>query len=201
MMKRRNFIKAGALFVPAIFIPRLIRAQEIEDPFFLGDETAPAAGGGGCTTVKDQVTGTTVSSTSDSAIYFASRFTAASSYTSCKIALYCKRTGTLDGTYNVRLYSHNSGSNQPQTLLATSANNPTVGTTAGFVDFTSLSASLVSGTIYWVAAFHSAGGDFSGITLDYYEGTVASGRLMLSADATTWTEVNTGVGLVNTIYT
>jgi hypothetical protein len=48
-LDRRQFIKRGALFLPAIFIPRLIRAQTILTANGLATfgTTAPAAGGGG----------------------------------------------------------------------------------------------------------------------------------------------------------
>ncbi len=50
-MNRRSFIKSGALFVPTIFVPRLIRAQGIgRSPAFRGaaaQQGRPASGGGG----------------------------------------------------------------------------------------------------------------------------------------------------------
>jgi hypothetical protein len=48
---RRNFIKRGALCLPTIFIPRLIRAQTILTANGLASfgTSAPAGGGGGCT--------------------------------------------------------------------------------------------------------------------------------------------------------
>ncbi len=48
-MKRRDFIKRGALFVPAIFVPRLIRAQSILTAEGLAafGTNAPTGGGGG----------------------------------------------------------------------------------------------------------------------------------------------------------
>jgi hypothetical protein len=48
-MKRRDFIKRGALFVPSIFIPRLIRAQSFltADGLAAFGTNAPAGGGGG----------------------------------------------------------------------------------------------------------------------------------------------------------
>jgi hypothetical protein len=47
-MKRRDFIKRGALFVPSVFVPRLIRAQanSFRDLPWLGNVTPAAAGGG-----------------------------------------------------------------------------------------------------------------------------------------------------------
>lgn len=46
-MRRREFIKRGALFVPTIFIPRLIRAQSTLTAEGLAAYIAPASGGGG----------------------------------------------------------------------------------------------------------------------------------------------------------
>jgi hypothetical protein len=63
-MKRREFIKRGALFVPTVFIPRLIRAQSVLTADGLAAfAPAPVAGGGGGTwtfvssTVKASTTG------------------------------------------------------------------------------------------------------------------------------------------------
>src|SRR6185503_14416153 len=47
-MNRRNFIKRGALFVPMIFVPKLIRAatpQHLNAQFFRA-KVAPSGGGG-----------------------------------------------------------------------------------------------------------------------------------------------------------
>lgn len=48
-MKRRQFIKRGALFVPMIFIPNLIRAQgyTLRNPSFVGKIATPEVSGGG----------------------------------------------------------------------------------------------------------------------------------------------------------
>lgn len=164
----------------------------------LANGTAAAA----CTTVSDQTAGTTVSVTTDSAIYNASRFTASASYTSCKVDLYCFRTGTLTGNTTVELWSHNGGANTPASLIASSTANPTENTTpAAYVSFVNLSASLTSGTIYWIVVHATTGGTFGGTQFtQLHEGTLASGRLMNSPDGTTWSEVNTGVGLVAKVY-
>jgi len=160
-----------------------------------------AVGGSACNTAADTTTGTTVSVTTDSSIYIASRFVAGSSYTSCKASLFCFRTGTLTGNWTLELWSHNSGANTPATLIASSGLPPTLGTTAANVDFTGLAASIVSGTTYWIVAHHTTGGTFGGTQfITTHEGTVSAGRLMKSPDGTAWTEVNTGVGLVATIY-
>lgn len=51
IQSRREFVRLGALFVPTIFIPRLIRAQTILTADGLGafGTNAPAAGGGSST--------------------------------------------------------------------------------------------------------------------------------------------------------
>jgi len=48
-MNRRNFIKRGALFVPTIFVPKLIRATpaNLNAAFFRGKVPASGGGGGG----------------------------------------------------------------------------------------------------------------------------------------------------------
>lgn len=48
-MNRRKFIKAGALFVPSVFIPRLACAQFGKSIAFRASAKKAAAGGGGCT--------------------------------------------------------------------------------------------------------------------------------------------------------
>lgn len=46
-MNRRHFIKSGALFGPTIFIPRLIRAQDIHANILKRIAIRPISGGGG----------------------------------------------------------------------------------------------------------------------------------------------------------
>lgn len=162
--------------------------------------TPPSGGGGGCTTQQDGLTGTTASITTDSGVYIATRFVAGASYTVCKGTMYLKRTGTLDGTWNMQLWSHNSGANTPNAVIDASDSDPTIGTTAADITFNNLAASLTSGTVYWVILFHSTGGDFSGITIDTHEGAIASGRYMISNNGTAWTEVDTGKGSVFRLY-
>jgi len=58
-MNRRNFIKRGALFVPTIFVPQLIRAvSPIANPGFYNKPAPAAGGGGGCTPSYANVGGT-----------------------------------------------------------------------------------------------------------------------------------------------
>jgi len=151
-----------------------------------------AAAAGGCTTVRDSVTGSSNGVTTDGYNYLACRFTAGASYTTCKALFDLWKTGT----WNIQLWSHNAGSNQPSALLATSANNPAVASTASpgaAVAFTSLATALTSATIYWIIFFHSGGGTFSGTNFfSSRQGTLASGRIMVSTNGSTWAEADTG---------
>jgi len=60
-VNRRNFIKRGSLFVPAIFLPRILRAQSVltADGLAAFGKTAAAGGGGGggCDSVNDSSLG------------------------------------------------------------------------------------------------------------------------------------------------
>jgi hypothetical protein len=150
---------------------------------------ATSGGGGGCTTMKDNYDGTTAISSTDGVIRIAGRFTAASSFTSCKVIMRLKRTGTLDGTWRAELWSSNGTAPPnalPLALLAYSDSDPAISTTAGDVTFANLSYAIQSGTSYFIVVYHSTGGDYSG---DYFEpyGATASGQnTSLAADGSTW---------------
>lgn len=207
-LNRRHFIKAASgLFIPALFdilIPRC-RAQVIPSGPIM--RTIAAGGGGSCTTVKDQVTGTTAATTTDGYQWIFSRFTAASSYTTCKVRMRLMKTGTPSGNMTMKVYSHNAGANSPNAILGTSQNfvsadvpaSPTPGDVTK--DFLT-PFSIASGTIYWVGVNQPSGGGFPGTNfLTTYTGAVGSGRLMVSeSNGTTWIEADTGTGLNFTLY-
>lgn len=164
--------------------------------------TIAAGGGGGCTTAEDAQTGTTENVTTDSFKYFATRFTATDTYDTCKVTMRLKRTGTLTGTLQMQLWSHNAGSNQPSTLLETASMvSADIATTSG--DVTKNWAALenvANTTIYWIGILHSNGGDFSGEFITPSFGARASGRLMASSDGVAWSEQDTGTCMNFTLF-
>lgn len=154
---RRSFVKQGVLFLPlfGIFVPRLIRAQFIPGPGYQAAILKAAAGGGGapCTTTKDSQTGATNNfADNQSYKWLAGNFTAGSTYTLCKLTMRMAKVGTPAGTITAAIYSDAAG-NVPGTQVGTASDAVTATTLAaaeGNVDFSNLSASLTSGTVYHI---------------------------------------------------
>lgn len=192
-MKRRAFIKTGLIFVPTAFA----QAQmNITRPGFVAGVLKPASGGGGgCTTARDTINGTTTGSGNTEGYRFAAqRFTAGASTTICRAVLRLAKSAGKTGTLTVAIYSHNSaGSGTPNASLSNGTLSiAALGTSEGDGEITSLSASLTSGTVYWVVIDDPTnGGGFDGGTIWYYEasGAVAN-NMVYSSDGSTWSELN-----------
>lgn len=95
-MNRRNFIKRGALFVPAIFIPKIIRAvPTFANPVFFRGKVAPS--GGGSTpqwfNSLDPATTDASQSQSDSSFVFSTQITLSNGGSATKFRI---KFGTID---------------------------------------------------------------------------------------------------------
>ncbi len=115
-----------------------------------------AAGGGSCSTTRDTLSGT-IGDARVVGQYFDKRavqFTAGGTYTICKAVLKLAKVGSPTG-YNlsVQIYTDSAGS--PGTQVGTGSGNLDAGTlttspTFSDAEFTGMSASLTSGTTYWL---------------------------------------------------
>lgn len=197
MVTRRNFIRAGALFVPTIFIPRL-RADV--GAFTFGDIASQNKAGGvaaGCTTARDANTAannghTTVGQTSASA-YVATFFTAAATYTACELQLYIDKLGTPNWSLFASIYT-DSGSDTPGTLIGDESDavaTSGLGTTEAAVTFSNFNASISSATRYFIVLRCSATGDLSN-HVRWYRNSVSAGTnsIVASADGLTWSNIS-----------
>jgi hypothetical protein len=148
------------------------------------------AGGGSCTTPKetqDNSGNNQNVATAASNKYVATKFTAGTTGTRCKVQLTLRRSGSATGTLRVYIFAHDSGANLPSTgsPLATSSNTidaSTLGTSYGAANF-DVSVSLASGTAYWVALEKSP---TSGSTFVQWEGINSGGRTAVSPDNVTY---------------
>jgi len=145
-----------------------------------------SGGGGSCTTVAQQATGTGVGGVYAGKDHSAegSVFTANASDTVCTVDLSIKKIGTPSGTLRVGVFADSSGvpGSQVGTWSSTVASGAITGSYAT-VTFSGLSAARTSGTTYWLVVESGstdgsnyyqldAGGSYgSGTTVD---GTVAS---------------------------
>ena len=154
MVKRRAFYGLVLLAL----VPLAIAQQSALAPRVLSFRQQAAAAS--CSTLKDSYTDTTGHSdlniaSVDGTQYRASKFTAGSSYSVCKIEFLLMKDGsgaTPTGDVKAYVWSDSSG---PSTILATSdivdaSSLPAKGS-SNYVAFTFASpASLSSGTVYWV---------------------------------------------------
>lgn len=153
----------------------------------------------GCDTLKDSntdLTGVTGAAVGNNAgnTYRATKFTAGSSYTACKIELLLGKggaTGLPTGNIFAYMWSDSTG---PNTLLATSdavdsSTLPAVGS-SNYVAFTFASpASLSSGTVYWVGMSHTNINVNSYVSWRYPNGFVANGQYV-STNGVVWGSPN-----------
>lgn len=117
-------------------------------------------------TQRDTVTGTSSGTNNfcfDSNVYLAGNFTAGGTYTITKAVLPMKKIASPTFNIQAAIFTNNSG--QPGTLVGTASGivlANTLSTSFADVTFTGMSASLTSGTVYWIVIFsNNAPGDFT----------------------------------------
>jgi hypothetical protein len=115
------------------------------------------------------------------------RFSAATTGSKCKVEVTIRRSGAATGTLTAYIFPHDSGGNIPSAAgpLATSSNTidcSTLSTSYGPSTF-NITASLTSGTFYWVVLRKSS---TSGSTFVQWEGDATGGRTAVSADNVTF---------------
>lgn len=167
------------------------------------DNTAAA----GCNTLKDQspaaVTPTAFETRFNN--YFASKFTAGATYTSCKVEILCNKLGTPAGTWTVSIYSDSSGSPGSIVGTASTAVNKTDFTADPGSDYEpfsgTLSAALTASTVYWVVIQQSTGGDASNQAQLFYDadgGAFVADGFKESSDGSSWSTVVNRTMLIKT---
>lgn len=157
--------------------------------------TTPSVGGGGCNTIKDSYLGNHAGTSYIGGGYLATacKFVASNSYTACSVSVVVERIGS-GSTYTVHasIYSHDSGSNQPNVLIGTSSDEVALSsfnTSYGLVTFPNMSATLVSGTTYWIVLrITVADGSYTNYSqVDTRSFLGQTNGTMLSTNGTTWT--------------
>lgn len=167
------------------------------DPSFLSrsrmDNSAPAS----CSTLKDSNTGTSghdwyVIGNYTNNTYRATKFTAGSSYSVCKIELLLGKlgaTGLPTGNIFANIYS-DSGS-APSSMLATSSavDSSTLAAlgSSNYVSFTFASpVALTSGTVYWIGPSKLESQSFNSYVGWWGPDTFVANGNMVSSNSTAW---------------
>lgn len=171
----------------------LAQVLTLFDPGFIGRTRGVAAAG--CDTLKDSQTATAEEAASVGNVagntYVATKFTAGSSYSLCRVDLLLAKAGaTGTPTGNVFAYLYSDASGAPGTLLATSdpvdaTALPTAGT-SNWVSFSfSSPASVASGTVYRVATSYT---NTAALSFVYWwrNSAFVSGGVHSSTNGTTW---------------
>jgi hypothetical protein len=152
-------------------------------------------GGGGCTTTADLFTGGTVGTVDCGGLkYIATTFVAASSYTVCKATIRMKTASGTGSSYNMQaaIYSNNGGTTFPNALVGTASGNinaNTVNATEADITFTGMSASITSGTTYWLVIISAS--EFNGTAAAWaYASSAGTHAISSSSNGTAWSEVS-----------
>lgn len=165
-----------------------------------------------CSTVKDYVDpGITTAYNTDGVKQIATRFTASSNYTVCRIGVKVARTNSAVNSVYISLYSHSAvGNGKPNAVLgngivqfndlpqitAVSSFNYTSDTGLPQTRVSIAPVSLTSGTTYWIAVYDVQGSVFSGTYVNWYQVTTnpVTANQSYSIDAfhpaTTWDDLN-----------
>lgn len=191
MLSTRRHLLVG-LSASALLLPvQRVRAQTV---IIVGQPPSGAAPPA-CTTPTDafvvpQDSSTQVGATSAS-LNVASKFTAANSYSLCKVICYLSQTGTAPFTVVASIFSHNSGTDEPASLLGAASSSvtaSTIPTTETAVTFSNMSATIVSGTIYWVVLTASVVGSGTNCLRWWRGPATGTPKIMTDANAVgTWT--------------
>lgn len=149
----------------------------------------PSSGGG--FTARDTVSGTASVSNYfafNSNLAIACKFTAGGTYTITKADISAHKVASP--VYDVKCAIYTDSSSVPGSLVGTASGNvnaSTFSTSEATVTFTGMSASLTSGTPYWVLLYAVSGGnDFTNYTVWDSIGTGATGSYIAPSQAGSW---------------
>jgi hypothetical protein len=190
MITRRHFLRHG-LWVP--FVPALIAdvahvriASGVTHDSFSGSTT----GTGGLNSRSDNTDNMK-----------AVKFTASASYTCTSIALNLYKAGSP--TFNVKAAIWTDVASAPGALVGTESNaiaSSTFTTSEAIYTFTGVSATLVSGTSYWVVVRESDGAAYSGSNYVQVPYAASSGfSIFRSETGASWASANGNVRFAFTL--
>lgn len=173
-------------------------------PFFFGLNTVPVLT---CNTSQESSTGSTSSYVNIGSLggggynWRAIKFTADATYTACKVVARLAKVGSYSVNLTARIYDDSSGS--PGSVVGTASSTLAtsgIGSSEQDVTFTDLSASLTSGTTYWLSINASAAGDASNYIQWFYVFDADNGVEKYSSNGTAWNADSSNARLKFILY-
>lgn len=169
-----------------------IPAFSLNNPFFAVNRSLSAS----CATSKDTHGGTATGNDGMFLFgggnkYIGTHFVAGTTYTVCSAVVRGGKAGT-GGSMNISAEIWSDSSGLPGTIVGTASATilgSSFPSSEADVTFTGMSASITSGTTYWLVCHADATSDNTNYPLWYYVGFDATGD-EVSANGTSWSTVN-----------
>lgn len=203
-LNRRNLIKRGALFVPAIFIPCVIHAQDQRANILKRMALQNAASGGGPCTTQQITNGGAQDDWNhfDFYLYIAAPFTTgASGFTACAADAQLFNNASPPGTFKSEIYTNNIAS--PGSLVGTASNtvnkSAVNGVFGNYQNFNGMSASLSALTTYWFVV-QASQVDPNNSTIFYIHANSGVDTIKGSVDGTSWDSIGVNVKMGFKLY-
>jgi hypothetical protein len=163
------------------------------------------AAGGVTFTARDSVTGTAAVTNYfafNSNLAIACQFTAGGTYTITKADISAHKVASP--VYNVICAIYTNSAGAPGSLVGTASgtvNAATFSTSEATVTFTGMSASLTSGTVYWVVLYAPSGGnDFTNYTVWDSTAGGANGSFIAASPGSSWSAFQSSSAGKMTLY-
>ena len=184
LSRRQWFTKAG-LIIPAAGLLRSTLAQTV----LINSFRYAGGGGGGCGNTLQQTIepGTDAFINNDDFDKFSTKFTASFTGVICRLDLRIKKLGAPGGTMKASIWSNSS--NLPGTLIGNTSdsyNMTDAGTSFAYFSFTNVSASVTSGTVYFVVLEMTQQGDASNYLAWQYGSPSVGNNLALKDGGAAW---------------
>lgn len=164
-----------------------------------------SGGGGSCDTLAESCTSGSGSGYSLGNIstrkYLSTRFTTSASRSICKIACSLQSVGSPTFSVNAYIYTDNNG--EPGSVVGTGSSAvsaSSIPTSFSDVEFSNVSATLSSGTVYWVVLVCSSVGDTENKLRWQYGDCFDAEEINSSSDGSTWDTTSTSVSLLFKLY-
>lgn len=188
-----------------LFILLLLSAPSYAEDRLAWGGSCMVVGGGvesaaGCAT-KTQYFETVESQSDTGAVYYATKITAGSNMSVCKVELNGFKHASETADWVIEIWSHDGGADEPDALIASTATIPNASVPGTALTWFggSITASLTNAGTYWIVGKKT--GTTTAYSFAYGRGNTVPERLMTSPDGTTWTLLSTSRGGHFRLYT